>query len=235
MQNNQRFDNHYQMLGTNKEAIKYIDTQIDEVLHKKAAIIERYAQVSVKESGTIINSGEISSDRKGACDRLRDEIDKEILSYDEELKQLQIRRAALWDAHADFQKNILAQEKSRNSNLDNVYKQHSALLEKVYLRHIDDTEAVALKSIDAGTLSFKDLMMAPIQFLTQVFGGGISTLLPGVSIVHTHIERSARKNVEMAEQDINNGAPEKVKTNSHPLDEAEDNEEVKQTAVSFNL
>ncbi|MGL5741893.1 MAG: hypothetical protein ACRCXC_04760 [Legionella sp.] len=76
-------------------------------------------------------------------------------------------------------------EKSSNSNLDSVYKQHSALLEKVYLRHIDDTEIVAVKGIEASTMSFKDMIMAPIQFLMQYFG-----VSPGISLVQTRVDNA---------------------------------------------
>lgn len=35
MQSEKRFDSHYQVLGANKDAIKYIDTKIEEILIKK--------------------------------------------------------------------------------------------------------------------------------------------------------------------------------------------------------
>lgn len=111
MQTQTRFDSHYQVLGANKEAIMYIDTKIEEILRKKTELIERYAKVTIKESDSII-SGELSVDRKHDCDRLREEIDREIAFYDSELKQLQERRRSLWDTHTEFQKYLLNQEKS---------------------------------------------------------------------------------------------------------------------------
>lgn len=197
MENKQRFDSHYQVLGANKEAIRCIDLKIEEILRKKAELIDQYAKATVKESGSILN-GEVSPKRKAACDQLRTEIDKEIEFYDSELKQLQERRHVLWDAHTDFQKYLLNQEKSRNDNLDGIYKLHSSLLEKVYLRHIDDSEIIAIKGIEAANLSFKDMIMAPLQFLMQYFG-----VSPGVSFIHTRIENGARIQVEQAEREIN--------------------------------
>lgn len=129
MQNEKRFDSHYQVLGANKDAIRYIDTKIEEILRTKTELVERYAKVIVKESDSIV-SGAVSSERKTACDRLREEIDHKIAFYDSELKELQERRASLWDAHADFQRYLLNQEKSRNASLDSLYKQHSALFGK---------------------------------------------------------------------------------------------------------
>ncbi|WP_078061535.1 hypothetical protein [Legionella saoudiensis] len=231
MQSEKRFNAHYQMLGDNKDAIKYIDNQIEELLNKKTQLIERYAQATIKESGVIISSGEVSPERKAICDKLRDEIDKKIAFYDNELQLLQKRRAILWDTHTDFERYLLNQEKMSNVNLDNIYKQHSALLEKVYLRHIDDTEVVAVKVIDAGTVSFKDMLMAPIQFLMQIFGAG--TALPSIAVVQTRVEHSARQEVERAENEIN--TPEE-RSNLHrqALEEQSDQgTEVKNTSVSF--
>lgn len=200
MQNKKRFDTHYQLLGDNKDAIKYLDNQIEEILNKKSEIVERYAQMILKESGTIISSGEVSPERKAICDKLREEIDYKMAFYDGELKMLQKRRAILWDSHVDFERYLLAQERVCNNNLDNVYKQHSALLEKVYLRHIDNAEVIATKVIDAGTVSFKDMLMAPIQFLMQFFGVGTA---PNIAVVQTRVEHGARREVERAEREIN--------------------------------
>lgn len=211
MQSEKRFDSHYQVLGANKEAIRYIDTQIEEILRKKTELIERYALAIVKESGSIV-SGEISVDRKVACERLRDEIDKKIAFYESELKELQERRGSLWDAHTDFQRYLLNQERSRNASLDSVYKQHSALLEKVYLRHIDDTEIVAVKSMEASTMTFKDMFMIPIQFLMQFFGVSVT---PGISLVQTRVENVARTEVDKVQHEINDPVPEKQEDVEH--------------------
>lgn len=207
MQANQRFEAHYQVLGENKDAIKYVDLQIEEILSKKVALIERYAKAIAKESGAIISSGEASVERKAACDKLRSEIDQELALYDTELHQLQQKRAHLWDAHTDFQKQLLTQERVRNEHLDNIYKQHSALLEKVYIRHIDGAQAVTLKGMEAGSMSFKDMLMAPIQFLMQFFSRG-TAVMPNIALVQTRVEGVARENVARVEQDINN--PERV-------------------------
>lgn len=203
MLSNQRFEAHYQVLGENKDAIKYVDLQIEDILRKKVALIERYAKATAKESGTIISSGEASVERKAACDKLRGEIDQELALYDTELHQWQQKRAHLWDAHTDFQKQLLAQERTRNEHLDNIYKQHSALLEKVYIRHIDGAQAVTLKGMEAGSMSFKDMLMAPIQFLMQFFSRG-TAVMPSIALVQTRVEGAARENVERVESDINN-------------------------------
>lgn len=39
MQNEKRFDSHYQVLGANKEAIRYIDNKIEEILNKKQSLL----------------------------------------------------------------------------------------------------------------------------------------------------------------------------------------------------
>ena len=70
MQSNKRFDSHYKVLGANKDAIIYLDNKIEDTLHKKTQLIDRYAQVTIKESGAIVD-GELSVERKAACDRLK--------------------------------------------------------------------------------------------------------------------------------------------------------------------
>ncbi len=197
MQSSKRFDSHYKVLGANKDAIMYLDTKIEDILHKKTQLVDRYAQISIKESEAIVD-GTPSSERKAACDRLKLEIDEEIKFYDKELQHLQERRTALWDTSDDLQEYLLQQEKSRNASLDFIYKQHSGLLEKVYLRHIDNSEHVAKQSIDAGTSIFKTAFWAPIQFLLQYFN--IST---GIAPDKSQMENDARDEVEKAEGDIN--------------------------------
>lgn len=233
MQNNKRFEVHYGILGENKEAIKYLDTQIEELLNKKTALIERYAQLAVKESGNIINSGEASPKRKAACDKLREQIDSKLTFYESELQLLQKRRSSLWDSHVDFERYLLAQEKARNASLDSLYKQHSALLEKVYLRHVENMEVVAVETIKAGTTSFKDMLMAPIQFLMQFFAGG-TIIAPNIAIVQAKAERDAREKVKHTEQEINEPRAARPKSFHHPKSEkSEELDDVASTSMSF--
>ena len=197
MQSNQRFDSHYRVISANKDAIIYLDTKIEDIFHKKSQMVERYAQVSLKESGAIVD-GAGSAERKAACDRLKQEIDEEIKFYDRELIHLQQRRASLWDTHADLQEYLLNQEKARNANLDLLYKRHSGMLEKIYIRHTDDSEHIAKQSIDAGTASFKMIILAPIQFLLQYFN-----ISSGISLGKPDLEQQARDDVDKAEKDVN--------------------------------
>lgn len=197
MQSSKRFDSHYKVLGANKDAIAYLDTKIEDILQKKAKLVERFCQVSVKESTAIVY-GEISPERKLACDHLQKEIDEEMKFYDSELTHLQQRRTSLWDTHADLESYLVLQEKSRNENLDNIYKRHSGLLEKIYMRHADNSEHIAKESIDAGTTSFKTMILAPIQFLLQYFN-----LSTGISLAQTQVEIAARDHVSETEKDVN--------------------------------
>lgn len=197
MANNKRFDTHYQVLGSNKEAIMYIDQKIEDNLKRKYEIIQRYAKLTIKESSNII-SGETSEDRKKICDKLKEEMDKEIKFYDSEIFLLQTRRGNLWDSHSEFQDYLLDQEKKRNKHLDGIYKQHSDMLEKVYLRHNENSEHVATSSIKASTETFKALLMAPIHFLMSVF-----KLSTGISTDAAEDEVNSRDEVDDIQSDIN--------------------------------
>lgn len=197
MSSNQRFNSHYQVLGSNKEAIIYLDNKIDEILRQKTQLIERYAQVTQKESESIINT-QPSASRKEACDRLKKQIDEEMNFYDSELAELQQRRGSLWASHAGLQDHILQQEKARNDNLDALYQQHSGVLEKIYLRHADDSEQMTKQMILAGNLAYKSIILAPLQFISKLF-----TPSAGISLTQAIIERTARANVGKAESDLN--------------------------------
>lgn len=197
MANNKRFETHYHVLGANKEAIQYIDQKIEDILKKKYALIERYSQLIIKESSSIISGGS-SEDRKAACDKLKEEIDKEIKFYDSEIQLLQTRRGNLWDSHTEFQDYLLDQEKQRNDHLDGVYKQHADMLEKVYLRHNENSEHVATETIKASTETFKTLLMAPINFLMGLFKMSI-----GISTDTAENEVNSRQSVRDIESEIN--------------------------------
>lgn len=199
MASNKRFKTHYQVLGANKDAIMYIDQKIEENIKKKYELIERYAQLILKESATII-SGESTADRKVVCDKLKVEIDKEIAFYDSEILVLQNRRGNLWDSHSEFLDHLLEQEKKRNKHLDAVYQQHSNMLEKIYLRHNENSEHVATEGIKASTETFKAFLMAPINFLMAVF-----KLSSFISTDAADKEKSSRDEVDEIESDINDG------------------------------
>ncbi|WP_133128249.1 hypothetical protein [Legionella nagasakiensis] len=196
MENGRRFDSHYQVLGANKDAIQYLDQKIEEVLNKKLALIHRYSEMAAKQSSAIVE-GETFADRKAICDRLRQEVDYEIEFYNKELEQLQARRASIWDSHADLQEYLLEQEKSRNRQLDGIYRRHTSVLEKIYIRHNENAEHVATTSIDAGTQSFK-LLTEPLQFLLQFF-----RLSSNITPQKAKDEAASRHDVEDAESDIN--------------------------------
>ena len=197
MESNKRFDSHYQVLGANKDAIQYIDQKIDDILNKKLALIQRYADTITKESSEIIDRGQ-SIERKAACDRLKIEIDSEIQYYDSELQQSQIRRASIWDARQELQGYLISHEQSRNENLDKLYQGHTVLLEKIYVRHDQSTEHVAIHTIDAGTQSFKEMVMGPIHFLMQYF-----KLSEGISSDRGKDEKLLREKLKATEKELN--------------------------------
>lgn len=218
MASTKRFDSHYQVLGANKDAIQYLDQKIEEILKKKSDLIERYAQMTIKQSSAIID-GEPSLERKALCDRLKLEIDSELKFYDAELEQWQSRRASLWDTHADLQEYLLSQESKRNKHLDSIYDRHSVLLEKIYLRHNENSEAMAKQSIDAGTKTFKMMIMAPILFLMQFF-----SLSTGINLDQAKNENKVRDEVEQVEKEIN-GEEKEIEDVDNTEDETDDESE----------
>lgn len=219
MQSSKRFDSHYKLLGANKDAIIYLDNKIEEIFHKKASLIERYSQLALNESESIIG-GKITQDRKKACDSLKAEIDEEMKAYDQELMTFQQRRGSLCDNHKNLQDHLLKQEQARNEHLDDVYKQHANLLEKVYLRHTDNAERVAMQGINAATTTFKSIILAPIQFLFQYF-----TPSSGVSISQVQAEQILRNEVAQVQKDINDSSNEFEHSNVNDPINPEDSEE----------
>lgn len=232
-----RFSTHYQVLGSNKEAIQYLDQKIDDILQKKAELVHRYAQISLKESSAIVN-GEGNGERRDKCHRLQAEIDAEIDFYQKEIEYYQTRRNGLWDTHREFLDHLMDQEKTRNSNLDDLYQKHSAMLQKIILRHNDNAQKIASETITAGTNSFKSMIMAPIMFLMQYFG-----LAKGVSLDKIKDEIASREEVSEAESDINDSDVENTEAHDSEIEpdtsedeendwsESEDDDLVKKQAV----
>ena len=167
-----------------------------EILKKKMALIQRYAQLTVKESNAAIG-GDLSTDRKDVVDLLRAEIDREIQFYNTELEQLQKRRSSIWDAHQDLESYLIAQEKSRNEKLDNLYQSHTSLLEKIYLRHNENEEHIAVQTIDAGSKAF-DMLSAPWKLLTEFFKSS-----SGLSPDKAKEEAEEREKIQKEEAEIN--------------------------------
>lgn len=201
MLRNRRFDSHYQVLGANKDAIQYLDQKIEDILSKKMALVERYSETALKESSAIIE-GEASEERKALCDRLREEIDQEIEFYNQELEQLQTRRASIWDSHAELQNYLLDQETLRNQQLDELYFRHTAVLEKIYIRHNKNAERVARDTIEAGTESLH-VLKDTLKHLSKVFR--LSTKVKPHQI---QAESKSRREVQSVERAINEEANE---------------------------
>lgn len=197
MSSAKRFDSHYQVLISNKDAIEYLDQQIESILAKKEELIHRYAELAIKESSVIVAGGK-NPEGKALCDGLKQEIDSFIKIHENEIIQHQNRRAKLWDVRADLQDSLIEQERKRNKHLDGIYLKHTALLEKVYLRHAQKSENLAKYSMDASTQTFKAMIMTPLHFLTGFFKASI-----GISLEALEAEIDAREEIEDAEKEIN--------------------------------
>ena len=163
-----RFDAHYEVLGFNKDTIQYLDQRIEDILKQKSDLIKRYAESVTQESQAIIGRGS-EAERKVICDKLKEDVDTELKFFESEIQAVQKRRASLWDNHKELLTFLVEQEKSRDQHLDDIYKQHSAMLEKVYLRHNENSEKVTVKTIDASPSTFKSILLAPIYFLMSFF------------------------------------------------------------------
>lgn len=197
MSSNRRLDAHYQVLGSNRSAIQYLDEKIEDKFKRKSELIQRYVDVVMSESSAMI-AGQANPERKLICDRLKLEIDSELKMYDLELANLQQRRANLWDTHHELQEYLIDQENRRNEHLDDVYLQHTALLDKMFVRHNENSESMARLTVEAGTSNFKSLMMTPVDFLKSFFKRSSS-----ISPEAAALELERRKAVSDAEEDLN--------------------------------
>lgn len=206
MDGRKRFDLHYQLLGSNKDAISYIDNQIQEILNNKSKLIERHNKMTVEESSSTICNGS-DCDRKRICDHLKDEIDKKIDVYNTELYKLQKRREQLWDTNSELLKGVLEQEHKHNDVLDKIYRKQTGILEKLFIRNSEESESVAKESIQAGNIAFKQILMAPLLFLTQYFNP-----LKSASPDQAMKEQQSREDVSKMEDEINNEFSEDAST-----------------------
>jgi hypothetical protein len=219
MEGSKRFDSHYKMIDSNKEDIQYLDQKIDEILNKKFALIQKYSDMTAKESTCSINSEKLA-ERKSICNMLRREIDREMAFYDKQLEQLQESRGTFMDSHKELRDYLLEQEKSRNNKLDDIYHKHSGLLEKIYIRLNDNSERLAIKSIDSGMQSYK-LLTDALKILLQFFH-----ISSNITPERANDEILSRINVSNAESDINdndyNDTDDHISNNSKDTDSEHD-------------
>lgn len=194
MSGTKRFDAHYDLLGSNKDAIAYLDNKIEEILQKKFSLIDRYSQVANKESCKIFQEG-FNLERKAYCTRLKDEMDSEVNFYNNEIVELQKRRASLWDTHAQLQERLIEQEAGRNKQLDDIYLKHTGVLEKIFLRSIENNEEMAKETLRSGENTFKMMVMAPINFLKQLFK-------PSDNIFSEQMQNEIKSRKKVAESEL---------------------------------
>tara|TARA_Y100000588_G_C14235714_1_gene917209 strand:- start:483 stop:1361 length:879 start_codon:yes stop_codon:yes gene_type:complete len=213
MEGMQRFNAHYSVLKSNKDEIQYLDQKIDGFLEKKFALVKRYSELAVKESSKLIK-GDGDEERKEGMSRLRDEIDLEINFYDDQIKNLQSRRAEIWDSHHELQTYLVEQEQTRNKSLDELYHNHTGMLEKIYLRNIDKNEKMAVKAIDSGT-STMSLILQPLKMLLEFL-----QVLPNISKERAKKEISWREQVGEIEDDINQADNKSVQDDQQALEQS---------------
>jgi hypothetical protein len=151
-----------------KGDVQELDANIKAIFKKKSALVERYAEMVAKESNAVICK-EQSLENQEMCKRFKNEIDKELSFYQQELQQLQMQRDAEGNVHSPLRHNRLEQEKQVLSHLQVVYERHVGLLEKVYLRH-DHIEAdTAAKFLETRVIRFNPLTWGSVTALKQCF------------------------------------------------------------------
>lgn len=192
----QRYDAHYRVLEKNSDSIRYIDEQIDDLIARKMALIERYSKVVMTQSDSILKGG-FDSQQKQDCDVLRQGVDRELAQFDNEIKALQQTRADLWENHQELQDKLLEQEQAHNRQLDDVYRQHSSIIEKLSLRHAASNDIIAAKTLDEGGNAFKMMVLAPIKFLVSFF-----TKTDIIDLEQVGNEIGKREDVKNAQEDL---------------------------------
>lgn len=199
MANAGRFGMHYKLLEENKEQIEILNLKIDNLIQKKADLIQRYANSVRKESLALINNEEQCAG-KSVCDALIKETDNELAIYNREIEELHQQRIKLREDHSNLQHQLLAEEKSRNERLDQLYQQHTTVLEKVYIRHNENSENITKESINATTQTFKDLFTIPLQYIINFFSGSIA--INPQQLAKESVERQAILNMENKLNDL---------------------------------
>jgi len=205
MEKAERYKAHYKILGSNKEAIAYLDNKIEEILQKKANFIERYGSYALNESKQMItHSCELLD--TSAKQQLKKQFNNEMESLNSELKELQERRSSLFDANSQIENRLVNHESERNKVLDRIYLKQTGILEKLYVRTMEKGEVLTKESIKSETSIFKSIVMAPVELLKQFF-----SVSNKASVDQLKNEISNRKAVLEAEEDINTLSLKKVK------------------------
>ena len=197
-ENSQHFSAHYKILTKNKKAIQSIDRKIDALFDKKLQMIHSYGEMVHQSATSMIKEFNPFSQKKKSAS-LKEHFAKSFQLYEAELEALQKRRASLWDIRADFQKNLLDEEKARNKKLDDLYSRHTDLFEKVYLSQIKSAEMIDKASIDAGKQAFEYSILSPVRLFEFFFSGAKRADL----LKQTTEEMLAREVIRETEGQIN--------------------------------
>ena len=168
VQRSQKYDSYYQLLGKNKESIRYIDSRIDDIIEQKAELIQRYSQ-TVLTNSQYMGDHKKSSKIKKDCNHLKEVLDEQIRGFDQQIKSLQTQRAELWDMQEGISNKVMRQEEARYKKMDTIYEKHSQILEKMYVKHNDIRENTTAKILDSGNFAFKQIVLAPFKFLLGLF------------------------------------------------------------------
>lgn len=191
MVSNKPFTAHYLALEDNREELKQINNKIAELSNTKLDLVHRYTAMTLRGPLLLIDK-DGSNQQKFEAEKIN--VNDQIQFYENELKQLQSRRATLWGERNGLVNQLLEQEKKRNNSLHEIYNTHTTLLEKLYLMHSQHSEHIATKTIEASTQALK-LLLYPLNKLLQY-------LKPSL-FAKAKNEKQKRKEVTWIEKTIN--------------------------------
>lgn len=159
---------HYQLLGENKEAIRYIDNRIDGLMQRKLDLIDKYTQ-TVSKKAALIQADEMTETDMKSCQQLKSVVDDQLQAIDGQITQLREQRKQLWTDRKDLHEKVMEKEEKRQVRMNTVYKSHTSALEKLYAKHNEIRQSHTSEVLQSGNMTFKSILMAPIRFLQAVF------------------------------------------------------------------
>lgn|GEM_PF-6352540 len=200
LEDNKRFDAHYQVLTANKESIVYIDEKIDALLEKKSASVAKYAEQVKLLSARMINNDN-NTVTSHSLMLLKQEAQSELQAFEAELQQLQTAREKLWGISSELLFELVHEETARNKRLDELYSRHTELLEKVYLGHAQSVERIHQASIEAGSKALQQSLAAPVETMSTFWQK--PTASHGQYAKHVEQELASRRALQQLSKSYN--------------------------------
>lgn len=148
-----------------EQDVDQLNRHIEQLFEEKCQLVQQYIQMAQIEAAAVLQ-GDMTPNRKQACDTLRTQIECELRFFSGQLQTMQQERAAVLSDASLLQKQWLQSENERLNTLNQLFRRHATILEKIYVRHAHHSEMDGVVSCP----TYRYLTGFSAQWLMQFYG-----------------------------------------------------------------